>query len=83
MSNVTQITDYIGKWREVYRHSDDENGVTLVVFINDRTAELDIVQTNDEGESITTRLGKDAGLLFVANMCADVLNEWDKLDAKK
>lgn len=71
MSNVMKISDYIGKWREVYSHEDKINGTMLVAYVNDRTKELDIVQTNSDGESITTHFNEDHGLLFITNLSID------------
>ncbi len=56
MKNVTYISDHVGTWNEKLRHYDPVNGTTLSVYVNDKTNEIDVVQTNDEGESITTHL---------------------------
>lgn len=68
MKNVTYISDHIGTWIEKFHHYDAVNGTTLVAFMNDKTNEVDIVQTNDDGESITTHLSKDAAVTLLAGM---------------
>ncbi len=60
MKNVTYISDHIGTWHERLRHYDPVNGTTLNVYVNDLTKEIDVIQTNDEGESITTHLSAES-----------------------
>lgn len=41
-------------WNELYKHEGKRS--TLYLYENTRTGEVDLVQVNDDGESITSRL---------------------------
>lgn len=53
MKNVVKLTDY-APWSVLFEHSNDYTKVML--YINDRTSEIDVVQLTTDGKSITTNL---------------------------
>lgn len=62
MGNVISIDEYRSPWREVF--SSDGETTSIQLYMNSRTGEVEIVQTNDDGESIRTVLTSlDASLL--------------------
>lgn len=63
MGTVSYITDQIGTWRELFRHHDEVNGSTLTIYVNDAAKAIDVVQTNDAGESITTHMKSDLDVM--------------------
>ena len=64
-SNVIKIDGFFDSWKKVFEANDPVNGTSLTIYSNGRTKQFDVVQTNDEGESITTHLTADSGLNFV------------------
>jgi len=64
--NVISLEDYLYSWESVFRIDDPVNGSTLSIYVNTSSRQFDVVQTNDEGESITTHLTADTGKAFLA-----------------
>jgi hypothetical protein len=54
MDNVIKLAEYRFPWREAFKADGADS--TVQVYTNDRTGELEIVQMNDEGETIRTTL---------------------------
>lgn len=63
--NVVHMDDYMNNWREVHRVTDEVNGTMLTIHVNRYTKQFDIVQTNDDGESITTHMSALTGGAFL------------------
>ena len=66
MSNVIQLSDYRDDgWKEVF--TTDGPSSTLQVYLNGKTGEAEVVQQNDDNETIRTPLSAiDAQLLVNA-----------------
>lgn len=62
MGELIVLDDYRQQWREALKVHTDAS--TLSLFVNARTGEAEIVQTNDEGESISTSISSDIVELF-------------------
>ena len=54
MGELIRMQDHIFPWHEAFRA--DGPGTTMQVFVNDRSGEVDVVSSNDDGESITVSL---------------------------
>jgi len=54
MGTVINLRDYQDEWKEVFR-TDGPNS-TLQVYVNKRTGAAEVVQQNDDGETIRTPL---------------------------
>lgn len=55
MGDVISMTDRLSSsWREVYVHEDEY--VSLHVYIDDRTGEVEVFQHNDDGKANRTVL---------------------------
>lgn len=63
--NVVHMDNFMNNWREVHRVDDPVNGTTLTIHVNKYTKQFDVVQTNDEGESITTHMSALTGAAFL------------------
>lgn len=55
MSQAQQLRT---EWREVFQHRGKRT--TLYLYENMNDGSIDLVQINDQGESITTQLNQDA-----------------------
>lgn len=75
MNNIVYLSDRIGKWSESFRHHDVVNGTMISVWLNDTTKDIDVVQTNDDGEAITTHLSGDHAALFVSMLALKIFPE--------
>lgn len=65
MGDLIRLKDYRYPWREVI--TVDGNASTLQVYKNTQSGEVDVVQMNDDGETIRTVLTPaDAELLHEA-----------------
>jgi hypothetical protein len=66
MSNVIRLSDYKDDgWEEVY--TTDGPNSTLQVYVNRKTGETEVVQQNDDNETIRTPLSfEDAVMLLSA-----------------
>lgn len=65
MGVVIKLSDYRFPWREILKI--DSTYSTMIVYVNDQTQETEIVQFNDDYESIRTQLSAtDASLLAAA-----------------
>lgn len=62
MGELIVLDDYRQQWREALKVHTDTS--TLSLFVNARTGEAEVVQTNDEGESISTLISSDIVELF-------------------
>jgi len=63
--NVVWLRDYRNEWKEVF--TTDGPDSTLQVYVNRRTGEAEIVQQNDDNETIRTTIDiADAQLLIAA-----------------
>lgn len=62
MGELIVLDDYRQQWRKALQVHTDAS--TLSLFVNDRTGEAEIVQINDEGESISTSISSDIVKLF-------------------
>lgn len=54
MSNVVNIADYADRWKTVFTSEDERT--TLRVYRNTETGEIEVVQLNNDNESIATCL---------------------------
>lgn len=64
MGEVIRL-DYARYWRQVYVH--DGQSSVLEVYVNEATKEIEVVQLNDDNESIRTCLGNvDTAILLEA-----------------
>lgn len=63
--NVVHMDDFMNNWRQVYRVDDPVNCTTLTIHVNKYTKQFDVVQTNDDGESITTHMSALTGAAFL------------------
>lgn len=67
MGSVIRLDDFRCEWRQVISARDGEGGSSSIqVHVCDRTGEVEIIQFNDEGESIRTVLSKDDASLMLA-----------------
>lgn len=64
--NVVHMDDFMNNWRQVYRVDDPVNCTTLTIHVNKYTKQFDVVQTNDDGESITTHMSALTGAAFLS-----------------
>ena len=64
--NVVHMDDFMNNWRQVYRVDDSLNGSTLTIHVNKYTKQFDVIQTNDDGESITTHMSALTGAAFLS-----------------
>lgn len=64
MADIIQLNSFRFPWRETL--TVDGESSTLQVYVNQRTGEVEIVQMNDEGESIRTTLDPDDAALLSA-----------------
>jgi hypothetical protein len=54
MGTVINLRDYQDEWKEVF--ATDGPNSTLQVYVNKRTGAAEVVQQNDDGETIRTPL---------------------------
>lgn len=64
MGDVINMFDSLYTWKEVFFV--DSPCTTLRVYVDSRTGAGEIVQMNDEGETVRTPLRKDDVLLLMA-----------------
>jgi hypothetical protein len=65
MGELINLNDFRCKWREVLSVNSDNS--TLVVYVDEKSGNAEIVQINDEGDAILTALSAiDRDLLSAA-----------------
>lgn len=72
MSNVIDMDDYRDKWKELFRFTDEVSGSIMIVNANNLTGDVDVMQTNDEGETIVTHLNSILTRLLVDSLTETV-----------
>ena len=64
MGEVISMQDFRNPWKEVL--TIDNDGSTLQIYLNERTGEAEVVQMNDDGETIRTQLSETDAILLSA-----------------
>ena len=62
-TNVVYLKDRLGTWSEAIRHDDPVTGCVMTMFVNHTTHEVEIMQTDDKGDTMKTRLNRVVGVL--------------------
>lgn len=64
MGDLIQLNDFRPKWKKALTLT--KNGVTLHVYVDLDTGQVDLVQVNEEGEALRTELSLDDSVLLRA-----------------
>lgn len=66
MGELIKLSDYVNPWKEVL--TIDGECSTLQIYVNQLTGEAEVVQMNDDGETIRTLLNKVDALLLAGTL---------------
>jgi len=64
VAKLYRLNDYVGKWIKKLSFEDRVARSVITLITNDATGEIEILQTNDAGDEIKTRLSKQDALIM-------------------
>jgi len=64
IAKLYRLNDYVGKWIKRLSFEDHVARSVMTLITNDATGEIEILQTNDAGDEIKTRLSRSDGNVF-------------------
>jgi hypothetical protein len=64
VAKLYRLNDYVGKWIKKLSFEDRVARSVITLITNDATGEIEILQTNDAGDEIKTRLSKQDVNIF-------------------